>query len=186
MAHIVVLHDDLDVLGGAESVYMHTLEAIQSDHDVTLINETDPDLRAANEYFGTDVTDVVTETVAHVDLLERFSDIPLFSTDASILDVPFKHRLLKHRLPEADLVISTRSREVTLPRRAIHYVPTPRHGRYSNATGHCFDSSSRRSADATHRQGGIGLDGTSHVPHLHSTTGRSNRGGWVRTCEGRW
>ncbi|WP_222915013.1 hypothetical protein [Natrinema sp. SYSU A 869] len=54
MAEIGVVHMDLMSKGGGEAVNMNVLEALQDDHDVTLLTLTDPDLDELNAYFNTD------------------------------------------------------------------------------------------------------------------------------------
>lgn len=63
MHEIAVVHMDLMAKGGGEAVAMNTIEALQTDHDVTLLTLTDPDLSALNDYFNTavDVSDLTVQ-----------------------------------------------------------------------------------------------------------------------------
>jgi glycosyltransferase involved in cell wall biosynthesis len=58
MQSVRVVHEDPMTLGGAEAVLMHTLEALQSDYDVTVVAAEPCDLTTLNEQFNTDVHDV--------------------------------------------------------------------------------------------------------------------------------
>lgn len=62
MAEIAVVHPDLSMRGGAESVCMHTLEALQHDHDLTLYTLSPPDIEALNDFFHTDVAPLTVRT----------------------------------------------------------------------------------------------------------------------------
>jgi glycosyltransferase involved in cell wall biosynthesis len=58
MGEILVIHPTLMAKGGGESVCMNTLEALQDDHDVTVLTAQKPDFEELNDYFGTEVVDV--------------------------------------------------------------------------------------------------------------------------------
>jgi glycosyltransferase involved in cell wall biosynthesis len=55
MARVAVIHEDTSDVGGAEGVLAHTLQAIQSDHSVTLFTLRESSIDEVNETFGTDV-----------------------------------------------------------------------------------------------------------------------------------
>ena len=55
MSEIGVVHMDLMAKGGGEAVAMNVLEALQDDHEVTLLTLTDPDFAELNDYFNTAV-----------------------------------------------------------------------------------------------------------------------------------
>jgi glycosyltransferase involved in cell wall biosynthesis len=55
---ILVVHPDIMAKGGGESVCMHVLEALQDDHELTLLSKDPPDFEELNEFFSTSVTDV--------------------------------------------------------------------------------------------------------------------------------
>ena len=55
MVEIAVVHPDLGMRGGAESVCMNVLEALQEDHELTLLTLARPDIQALNQYYRTEV-----------------------------------------------------------------------------------------------------------------------------------
>lgn len=61
MARIAVFHPDLTLLGGGEAVCMNVLEALQHEHEITLVTMATPGFETLNEYYGTDVTNVAVE-----------------------------------------------------------------------------------------------------------------------------
>lgn len=62
MARILVIHRGVMTKGGGEAVCLNVLEALQADHDVTLLTTGQPSLAELNEYFGTAVSDVQVDT----------------------------------------------------------------------------------------------------------------------------
>lgn len=120
MADIAVAHPDLSMRGGAENVCMHVLQALQSDHDLTLLTLTRPDFGSLNDYYRTDV---------------RAPRVRIAGTLAPTLRTRAGHRLsrlqaaifgrwLQHREREYDLVVSTKN-EFPLSGPAVQFVHTP-------------------------------------------------------------
>ena len=58
MARVLVIHRGVMTKGGGEAVCLNVLEALQADHDVTLLTTGQPSLAELNEYYGTSVSDV--------------------------------------------------------------------------------------------------------------------------------
>jgi len=58
MARVAVLHNTLDLQGGADAVCMHTVEALQERHRVTLFTVSSTPLETLNDLFDTDVRSV--------------------------------------------------------------------------------------------------------------------------------
>ena len=53
MARVAVLHNTLDLRGGADAVCLHVCEALQDAHDVTLWTLSRAELEDLNALFGT-------------------------------------------------------------------------------------------------------------------------------------
>jgi glycosyltransferase involved in cell wall biosynthesis len=75
MADVGVVHPDLTARGGAEAVCMAVLEAVQPDHEPTLLTAVSPDIESLNRYYGRSVDPaavrVVTPPSRVVDWLGR-------------------------------------------------------------------------------------------------------------------
>ncbi|NEU55652.1 glycosyltransferase family 4 protein [Halorussus sp. MSC15.2] len=63
MQKVAIVHPDLMQKGGAESVAMHILEALQDNYEVYLITYTNPDISELNSFFDTTVKDVEIERI---------------------------------------------------------------------------------------------------------------------------
>lgn len=120
MAEICVVHMDLMAKGGGEAVAMNVIQALQDEHDVTLVTLTRPDFEELNAYFDTDVTEVDVEVAgvlaptlnAHLGL--RFY----------ILQNALLSRYARRSMDGFDLSISTIN-ELGLPEASIEYVHFP-------------------------------------------------------------
>ena len=73
MAHILVTHRDFDTLAGAESVCVNILDALQAEHELTLLTLMPPDIDAANEQFQTDVSESI--SIQHPQHIRNLANI---------------------------------------------------------------------------------------------------------------
>ena len=120
MAEISVIHMDLMAKGGGEAVAMNVLEALQDDHEVTLLTLTDPDLDELNDYFNTDVREVAIERAGHVApwMNERLG------LQCYILQNALLGRYARRRADGCDLLVSTIN-ELGLESDSVQYVHFP-------------------------------------------------------------
>jgi glycosyltransferase involved in cell wall biosynthesis len=120
MGEIAVVHMDLWSKGGGESVCMHTLEALQADHDVTLVTLTDPDFDELNAYFGTDVCDVTVRRAGWLaPWLHRRYGVEYYVLQNALLG-----RYARRHADEFDLLVSTIN-ELGLETDSVQYVHFP-------------------------------------------------------------
>ena len=123
MGRVAVAHTDLTAKGGAEGVCVNTIEALQDDHDVTLVTLTDPDLAELNRYYDADVTGVEVRSAPTLSaLLDRVDD-PLYNLRLALLN-----RLVRRREDEFDAVVGT-DNELSVRSPCVQYIHTPRFGR---------------------------------------------------------
>lgn len=130
MSKIAVYHPYFGQ-GGAESVCMHVLEALQDDHDLTLFSMSDVDVAEQNEYFDTDVRPTVETSrlgapgravSASMTSVERIAGRRLGRLHAALFS-----RLMRDR-PQFDLLFSTHGEIVTdLP--SVQYIHYPWYNR---------------------------------------------------------
>jgi len=73
VARIAVLHNTLDLRGGADAVCLHVCEALQADHEVTLFTLSRTGVDELNELFGTDVSVTVERPLAGRRLADCFA-----------------------------------------------------------------------------------------------------------------
>ena len=83
MAEIGVVHMDLMSKGGGEAVSMNVLEALQDEHDVTLLTLTEPDLDELNAYFNTAVESVTVRQAGR--LAPALNDPPTSPLGAAVV-----------------------------------------------------------------------------------------------------
>jgi glycosyltransferase involved in cell wall biosynthesis len=107
MARVLVVHKLLDTKGGGEAVCMHVLEALQDDHEVTLVTDSRVDLQELNRYYGTTVSDVTIRIRPLLRLGAGFTRVRLGKLGQSV-----STRVVDSICDEYDLLISTDS---TLP-----------------------------------------------------------------------
>jgi len=122
MTVVGVVHTDLESKGGGEAVAMAVIEALQVDHDVTLMTVTDPDIDALNEYFNTDVD---TEALA----VRRAGWLaPILNARVGLRYHSLQNALLgryaRRRARAFDVLLST-TNELGLPAGSIEYVHVP-------------------------------------------------------------
>ena len=99
---------------------MNVLEALQDDHDVTVLTLTDPDLDELNDYFNTDVTDVTVERAGH--LAPWLNDH--YGLKYYVLQNALLGRYASRRSDEFDLLVSTIN-ELGLEANSVQYVHFP-------------------------------------------------------------
>ena len=117
---IGVVHMDLMSKGGGEAVAMNVLEALQDDHDVTLITLTDPDFGELNEYFNTEVTSVDVRLAGRLTpALHDYAGIKYYVLQNALLG-----RYARRHADEFDLVMSTIN-ELGLESDSIQYIHFP-------------------------------------------------------------
>jgi len=132
MARIGVVHTDLSAMGGAESVCMHVLEALQTEHDITLITSSAPDYSELNEFFNTDVTRTSIEfpSVVGVDLSRFIRSLErLLGTGQMVkLELAVLNRYAQRMQNDFDLILATRGAFPSQSSNVIQYVHFPLFG----------------------------------------------------------
>lgn len=120
MAHVAVVHPDLRVRGGAEDVCMHVLDALQDEHDLTLLTLADPDFDALNEYFETRVRRPDVRLAGRVGpALNRLAGDRAMRLQAALLGGG-----VRRREREFDLIVSTKN-EFAFRTPSVQYVHNP-------------------------------------------------------------
>ena len=111
---------DLGAKGGGEAVCMNVLDALQDDHEVTLLTLTEPNLDELNAYFNTDVRDIVVERAGVLApwLHERYG------LQYYILQNALLGRYARSRSADFDLLVSTIN-ELGLGSNAVQYIHFP-------------------------------------------------------------
>ena len=130
MANILVTHRDFDTLAGAESVCLSILDALQEEHDLTLLTLTPPDIDAANEQFQTDVAESI--SIRHPQHIRGLADISTGILNAFFgrtgayprLHAALLNWYARRHCSEYDLVISTWN-EANFDHRSMVYVHSP-------------------------------------------------------------
>lgn len=123
MARIAVAHADLMAKGGGEGVCANVLEALQDDHEVTLLTLTDPDLPELNDYFRTEVRDVRVRTPEYVEEFLDWLENPRYNLRNALLN-----RFVASRREAFDLAFGT-DNELSVAGPLVQYVHTPRFAR---------------------------------------------------------
>lgn len=101
MARIVVVHPRFTLSGGAEAVALNILEALEDEHQVTLLTTTTVNLDRQNEYHGTDVSN----TEIHQPQLFAGLD-EIVGDQFHVLRYALLNRYLQYQEEKYDLVIS--------------------------------------------------------------------------------
>jgi len=122
MSQVGVVHMDLESKGGGEAVAMCLLEALQDDHDLTLLTLTEPDLDGLNAYYDTDV-DVDAVTVRRAGRLAPALNRS-FGARYYVLQNALLARYARRHAHEFDLLVSTIN-ELGLPAGSIEFVHFP-------------------------------------------------------------
>ncbi|WP_135825113.1 glycosyltransferase family 4 protein [Halorussus ruber] len=108
--------------GGGEAVAMNVLEALQSDHDVTVLTLTNPDLDELNEYFDTSV-DTEALTVEQAGYLAPWMN-EQFGLKYYVLQNALLGRYARRQSDEFDLLVSTIN-ELGLESDSVQYIHFP-------------------------------------------------------------
>lgn len=130
MKRIAIIHNKFSTTGGAETVFMNSLEAIQGEYSVSLFSFDKPDLTELNDFCGTDVNPVP----IHCPEVIR----PVFNAAISAangltngkfgphiqLKTAILNRLVRDRTTGYDLRIST-GNELALDHPSVQYVHFP-------------------------------------------------------------
>ena len=130
MANILITHRDFDTLAGAESVCLNILDALQEEHDLTLLTLTPPDIDAANEQFQTDVSEPI--SIQHTQHIRSLADISTGILNAFFgrtgayprLHAALLNWYARRHCSEYDLVISTWN-EANFGHSSMVYVHSP-------------------------------------------------------------
>jgi len=106
---------------------MHVLEALQHDHELTVLAVGEADLEELNQYYGTTVSDVNFDRLSLVDFLSAGLQL-VPGTNLSKLVLAIQNRVLSTKaLSEYDLIISTKN-ERHIDRPSIQYIHYPQTG----------------------------------------------------------
>lgn len=119
---IGVAHTDLMSKGGGESVCLNVIEALQDDHDVTLLTLTQPDASELDQYFEVDIGHVDVERPPIVERLLDYLDLPLYNIRNALLN-----QFIQRRADSYDLIFGT-DNEISIDTPSIQYIHTPRFG----------------------------------------------------------
>jgi glycosyltransferase involved in cell wall biosynthesis len=120
MSTLAVLHPDLTLRGGAESVCLHTLAALEESHDITLFTATDTDLDRLNQFYGTDVSDIRIRRVGP--FLDHIRAV--LNNRLQVFQVSLFARRVRRRLTAYDAVVSTKN-EFAVDVPSVQYVHNP-------------------------------------------------------------
>jgi glycosyltransferase involved in cell wall biosynthesis len=129
MAKIAIVHPNLMNRGGAESVSMNIIEAVEDHHDLTLISISQPDIEFLNQYFQTDASLDNFDTPGEASMLVsklseevgELSELGRFG----LLDSALLSRYVHKEGDNYDLIISTKN-IIQHPRvQCINYVHFP-------------------------------------------------------------
>lgn len=123
---VAVVHPNLS-RGGSGAICLHVLEALAGHYEVTLVTDTEPDMAALNDFFGTDVTDVDVRTLGITGaLVDAAADLSSFVGTVGFDRL--RKAVLTRSLAgsdEFDLVVSTKN-ELSIPTAQIQYIHTPK------------------------------------------------------------
>ncbi|WP_227376995.1 glycosyltransferase family 4 protein [Haladaptatus halobius] len=120
MADVAVIHMDMMAKGGGEAVAMNVLEALQGDHDVTLLTLTTPDFEELNDYFNTNVDSVSVQKAGH--LAPFVHDT--YGLKYYVLQNALLSRYARRHADEYDLLVSTIN-ELGLETDSVQYIHFP-------------------------------------------------------------
>lgn len=132
MADITVIHNNLDKKGGGEAVCMTVLEALQNDHNITLLTGSDQfSLNELNTRYNTSVSNIDIEVMSlggiHLlSIMEACDRVNIWKLGhfANIFKHAIYNRVSKSSIEDADLVISTWDEVCTnLP--SVQYIHFP-------------------------------------------------------------
>jgi glycosyltransferase involved in cell wall biosynthesis len=134
MARVAVLHNTLDLRGGADAVCLHVCEALQSHHDVSLFTLSRSSLAELNGLFGTDA-DVAVIRPFGARPVSRVLDVvanrlgPQLAARSVLLE-----RAFRRRASDFDVAVST-ANEFALSVPSLQYVHFPQFNLEDAPTG---------------------------------------------------
>lgn len=102
MARVAVAHPQFTLSGGAEAVALNILEAIETDHEVTLLTTTPVNLMQQNEYHGTNISEVNVHHPRVFHALDRMVDGRF-----GVLRYALLNRYVRRHESKFDLVVSS-------------------------------------------------------------------------------
>ena len=124
MARVAVLHNTLDLRGGADAVCAHVCEALQGKHEVTLFTISKTGLATLNELFGT----AANVAVRRPPLGRRLATLFSRADDRFGPQLPLRSALLtrwfRRHADGFDVAVST-ANEFALPLPSVQYVHFP-------------------------------------------------------------
>lgn len=124
MARVAVLHNTLDLRGGADAVCLHVCQALQDDHDVTLFTTSETRLAELNRLFDTSVDVPIDQPPLSGPLARGFAAL----TPHLGPQLPLRSALLlgyfRRRAAAFDVAVST-ANEIALPLPSVQYVHFP-------------------------------------------------------------
>ena len=115
-----MVHMDLMSKGGGEAVAMNVLEALEDDHEVTLLTLTDPDFDELNGYFNTNVDSVAIRRAGW--LAPTLNEA--FGIKYYVLQNALLGRYARRNADEFDLLVSTIN-ELGLGVNSVQYIHFP-------------------------------------------------------------
>ncbi|MFB6298412.1 MAG: glycosyltransferase family 4 protein [Salinirussus sp.] len=124
MARVAVVHNTLDLRGGADAVCMHVCEALAADHDVTLFTLSRSPLAALNDYFGTDAEAAVARPPIAPAVSGLLDGLPARLGPQLALRSVLLSRYVGRHADRFDAAVST-ANEFPLPVPSVQYVHFP-------------------------------------------------------------
>ncbi|MFC7228001.1 glycosyltransferase [Salinirubellus salinus] len=123
---VAILHPYLNANGGAESVLLHTIEALQSNHQLTLVSNREIPLSDLNEFFDTEAQVDKNVVPAGSKIVSTISALSRSATGNGLeqLRRAFLNRWLSGHSGSYDLVFSTKN-EITSSEPTIQYIHAP-------------------------------------------------------------
>jgi len=118
MADLAIYHPDIERGGGAEAVCLHMIDALESEHNLTLLTCADPNLSRLDARYGTNATG------ADIEVLGSVSRRLIAGTRCSRIRNAVYSRAVQNRSSSYDGVISAYN-ELTTPDGALQYVHHP-------------------------------------------------------------
>lgn len=118
MANLAVYHPDVERGGGAEAVCLHIIDALSSDHEITLLTGQQPDLSMLDDRYGTHTAGTNIELLG--DLVESLVEGQRLSRIRHAIYA----KAVRNRTDEYDGVISAYN-ELTISSGALQYIHHP-------------------------------------------------------------
>ncbi|UPM42743.1 glycosyltransferase [Halocatena salina] len=125
MARVAVLHNTLDFHGGADAVCLAACEALQTDHDVTLVTVSETNPVALADRFDVSVADLTVRMPPVATAISRTlsAGVPWIGPQLAFRSVVL-YRFFRSFADEFDLAVST-ANEFSLSLPSVQYVHYP-------------------------------------------------------------